>query len=135
MAVGVSYFWTPGGSANDSIIISPANTVNYIVHIIKADGCERYDTTTIAVNVLPPVNAGSDQSICIGSNALLSASGGNSYLWLGTGLTSSSISISPASTQSYVVMATDMNGCRNNDTLIITVNPLNKINIPPHQCG
>jgi len=68
----------------------------------------------LAVNPLPNISAGNDASICNGGTATLTASGGTNYLW-STTETTSSIDVSPVSTTTYYVTATDANGCTNTD--------------------
>lgn len=106
----------------------------YIVTLIVYNGIA-YDTlaNNISVYPLPSVNAGPDQTICMGSSTNLSAFGGTTYNWTpSTGLSSVNISnpiATPTATTNYTVTATDANGCFNNDMITITVNPLSIINL------
>jgi gliding motility-associated-like protein len=83
---------------------------------------------TVTVNALPAANAGSDDDICIGNSANLSASGGISYAWTPvTSLDNASIAnpiATPTGTTTYTVLVTDANGCKNTDDVTIVVNPL-----------
>jgi len=127
---GVSYSWTPGANTDSSIIVSPAVTTNYIVHIVQANGCQVSDTMLVNVNPLPVANAGNDVTICLGDSTILTASGGIAYSWLVHGSPNSSVIVSPLNTQDYVVQVTDMHGCQNRDTVTVFVNPL-----PPADAG
>ncbi|MBK7967216.1 MAG: gliding motility-associated C-terminal domain-containing protein [Bacteroidetes bacterium] len=83
---------------------------------------------SVTVNALPAADAGSDDDICIGNTANLSASGGISYAWTPVStLDNSSIAnpiATPTVTTTYTVLVTDANGCKNTDNVTIFVNPL-----------
>ncbi len=59
-----------------SITISPVGTQLFTVTVTQND-CEATDEVLVTVKPLPSANAGPDQSICAGQNAVLTASGGN----------------------------------------------------------
>lgn len=71
-------------------------------------------------------NAGTDKLICVGSSTLLIATGGASYLWSPTvGLSNVNISspiASPIITTTYVVIASNIYGFYDTDTVVVTVN-------------
>jgi gliding motility-associated-like protein len=102
---------------------------NYVVVVTDATGC----TVSMLVSITEPqplqvnVNNGAGQ-ICIGQGITLTSStaGGTpsyTYLWSNAG-TSSSITVSPTSTTTYTVAATDANGCSDTASTTVTVNPL-----------
>ena len=99
-----SYIWD-NGDTGASTIVSPSANQTYSV-TGTLNGCEATDE--IVVNVQPKitVDAGIDQTICIGNNAILTASGGLSYLWSDTSI-GKNIEVSPTSNQTYSVTATD----------------------------
>jgi gliding motility-associated-like protein len=75
-------------------------------------------------NHLPFVNAGRDTAICLGANTTLNVFGHptTSFVWnqsLGAG---ASHTVSPVTSTSYIVTATDTAGCVNKDTVNIGVN-------------
>lgn len=82
-------------------------------------------------------NAGADTSICNGSSTQLnsSAPGAVSYAWTPTtGLSDPTIAspiANPTVTTTYVVAITNINGCVDNDTIIVTVVPLPSPGITP----
>jgi len=76
----------------------------------------------VTVNLLPTVNAGADQSICIGDGITLSGSGAQSYTW-NNGVTNG-VSFVPGSTQTYTVTGTDANGCTNTDQVTVIIVPI-----------
>jgi len=55
---------------------------------------------------LPLTNAGTDKSICVGSSALLTATGGTTYKWDNSILTATN-TVNPQTTAKYVVTVTD----------------------------
>ena len=83
-------------------------------------GCSNTATRSITVLALPTGGAGADQTICLGSSASLTASGGTSYLW-STGATTASINVSPIVTTSYTVQITNAAGCSIVDTVVVNI--------------
>lgn len=72
---------------------------------------------TITVNPLPTVPPISDQTVCIGNQLVLAASGGATYTWTGPGIAPTSQnplvinSVSPANAGTYSVVAVSDSGC------------------------
>jgi hypothetical protein len=83
---------------------------------------------TITVHPLPVANAGPDRAYCAGGSATLNGSGGALFLWTpASGLSSATIAnpvANPTSTTQYVLRVTDLNGCQDTDTMVVTVRPL-----------
>lgn len=125
---GANYAWTPTSGLSDPTIFnpvaSPTTTTTYSVIVTDASGCVSSDTVTVAVNPLPVVNAGSDQSICPGGSAALNASGAAAYTWSpGATLNDSTIAnpiASPSVTTAYVVTGITAYGCTDADTVTVT---------------
>ena len=67
-------------------------------------------------------DAGKDQTICNGSSATLTASGGSVYKW-STGATTKSITVSPGATTTYSVTVSE-GSISDTDEVLVTVNPL-----------
>ena len=126
---GISYKWSPTIGLNNSNIANPvANpiaTTTYTVTVTNANGCVGTDEVIVSVNPKPTVNAGTDKMICVGENAMLSATGGISYSWSpSTGLSNTLVPnpiASPSQTTTYTVTATDSNGCTNSDEVTVIV--------------
>ncbi len=80
---------------------------------------------TVTINPLPKLTVTATPSdICIGGTSLLTVSGASTYAW-DNGLSSgSSKSVTPLATTKYSVTGTDINGCINNDSITVKVNPL-----------
>ncbi len=128
----LSYTWYPTESLNDNKIATPIATPNATTTYmaIAQTGSCLPDTNyeTVIVDPLPKVNAGSDQTIIIGSSTILQASGTNakSYVWTpSSGLscdTCSNPTVNIQQTTTYTVTAYSRQGCI--DSAKVTVNVL-----------
>ncbi|NVO03764.1 MAG: T9SS type A sorting domain-containing protein [Bacteroidetes bacterium] len=116
---GLTYLWNSGATTN-SIVVSPAATVNYTV-TGTSNGCSGSAISTVTVNSVPAVTVNSP-SICSGSSVILQATGANSYLW-SDGTTNNSITVSPAITTNYTVTGNPA-GCSGSAVSTVTVNPI-----------
>jgi gliding motility-associated-like protein len=104
-----SYTWSSGSNAS-SIVTSPVIATTYSVIGANA-GCTGTAFQTIGISPSPTVNiTSSTPSVCAGFNALLIASGLNTYTW-STGATGAVLSVNPLVPSTYSVAATDMAGC------------------------
>ena len=119
-----SYSWDNGVTNN--VAFNPLSTQTYTVTGVDANGCQGTDQVVVTVNTLPTVNAGSDQTICLGASVVLSGSGAQTYSW-NNGVTNG-VSFTPSSTQTYTVTGTAANGCTNTDQVTVTVNPSTSVN-------
>ena len=127
---GTAYSWS-NAATTASTNISPAVSTSYSVTVSNANNCTAAATRLVTVNPLPTASVTPvASSICPGGSALLTASGGISYLW-NNAATTASITVSPAATASYSVSVTDANGCTASATGNVTVNPLPIASISP----
>lgn len=131
---GYSYNWDNGGNTQN-INVTPSGSQTYCVVATDANGCSS-PTSCVNINLSPALSliALSDQAICDGDNAQITAvgSGGNggpyTYTWdqgIGTG---QSQSVSPSFTTTYNVSVSD--GCTSPDataSVTITVNSIPNI--------
>ena len=118
-----SYVWDNG--VVDGVSFTPTvGTTNYTVTGTDGNGCVNTDQVAVTVNALPTVDAGVDQSVCIGSSVTLSGSGATSYLWDNGVIDGVSFTASTLGTTIYTVTGTDGNGCVNTDQVAIIVNAL-----------
>lgn len=122
---GNDYFWNENLNPVASNLATPSISTEYIVIGIDIHGCESSDTLTINVNPAPNVVLQSNNSaICIGETTSLNASGADSYAW-NQGLNNDATqNVNPILTTSYIVIGTDLQGCKNSDTLKMVVNAL-----------
>ncbi|AEE53636.1 T9SS type A sorting domain-containing protein [Haliscomenobacter hydrossis] len=116
---GSSFKWSNNATSSE-ILVSPVSTQSFAVTVTQ-DGCEATDQVNVTVKPKPIANAGLDQSICVGSSAILRASGGSSFKW-SNNATTSEITVSPVSTQSFSVTVTQ-DGCEATDQVNISVKP------------
>jgi gliding motility-associated-like protein len=131
---GFNYFWD-NGTNTQNINVSPTSSMNYCVYAVDANGCQTNQVCElITLNPALSVIALSDQSICIGSSADISAlaSGGNggpyTYTWnQGVGV-GQMHNVSPNFTTTYTVTATDNCGTpAATASVVVTVNTLPNI--------
>ncbi|MCX6307183.1 MAG: T9SS type A sorting domain-containing protein [Bacteroidetes bacterium] len=112
--------------------VSPTVTTVYTVEeTYTATGCTNSNSVTVTVNPLPEAAAGSDRDICLNGSTTLGASAvtGSTYSWTSApaGFTSALAepTVSPTVTTTYTVVETfTATGCANNNSVVVTVNPL-----------
>ncbi len=150
LCVGESYTFAPIGLANRyewnlpngnpapylSSNSSPNPTVTrsnipeaitYYAIGINFNGCR--DTDTVVVTTYPGVTltVSNDTTICAGVTIPLSASGAAAYRWTPTTWVTrpntANPTVAPLVTTTYKVIATDVNGCRDSDSVVVTVLP------------
>lgn len=123
-----SYSWS-NGQTTQSINVTQAG--NYSVAITDNFSCPATSQpVSVTVNPLPIADAGNNQSICNGSNAVIGTAQiqGNTYSWSPTtDLNNSQIATptaNPTTTTSYTVTVTNSFGCTSTDQTTVTVNSL-----------
>ncbi len=121
---GNQYQWSPVSGNSSSITFTPQSSVTCYVTVTDTNNCVAHDSVRVNVLPLPVADAGSNQTICQGSNVSLQASGGVSYVWSPGSQTTASITVSPAISTWYFVTVTGANGCTATDSVLVTVNPL-----------
>ncbi|MFN8715328.1 MAG: T9SS type A sorting domain-containing protein [Bacteroidota bacterium] len=121
---GDTYLWSTGDTTS-TIIVAPVTTTTYTVIGYNNSLCSDTDFVTVTVNPLPVITASSSpQTICAGSTAQISATGGDIYSW-STGDTTATVAVTPTVTTSYTVTGTNtFTACNNIDTVTVIVNPL-----------
>jgi len=138
----VSYSWTPSTGLSSSsaspVTANPTSSTAYTITGTDANGCYNTGVCSVTVNPLPNVSV-NPATICSGASATLNALGANTYSWSpAAGLTAStgaSVSANPSSSSTYIVTGTDINGCANTDTALVTVNPLPVLNVDPQNAS
>lgn len=116
---GIAYLW---GDSTTNSFINISETGTYSVQVTDNNGCTAVASTTVIVNNAPEITITGDTNICIGSNTLLTATifGSGQFLW-STGESSSFISVSPTTTTTYNVVATNSNGCVSTERFTVNV--------------
>lgn len=107
-----------------TINVSPSASTVYDVTVTDANGCVSSDQINIFVSN-PQVDAGVNDTICYGNQAILTATGSNGYspysfTWTGIG-SGSSVQISPTITAWHSVTMTDAANCSVVDSVLIYV--------------
>lgn len=124
------------GNGSNTVTVNWNGSGNATVSVVETDslGCIG-DTVVLPVNVnaLPNASAGSDQSVCIGQGVYLHGNGGVSYSWSPGATLNNPGSQDPFATPTvlteYVVLVTDANGCKNTDSVLVSVNALPAITL------
>tara|TARA_R110002073_G_scaffold72537_1_gene177551 strand:- start:565089 stop:569420 length:4332 start_codon:yes stop_codon:yes gene_type:complete len=116
---GTSYEWNTG-ETSASISVSPTETGVYTVVIGDGNNTDTH-TIEVTVNESPSVDLGEDITICAGEEITLTATGVGDFLW-STGETTASIQVSPSSTITYTVTASNTCNSEAVDEIVITVN-------------
>jgi gliding motility-associated-like protein len=127
---GESYSWSTGDTTAEITTIAEGD---YNVTITDNNGCQASKDTSISVHVTPTAlisvtdNSGianNDGIICEGENAILIASGGESYSW-STGDTTAEITTGTAGI--YSVTVSNTFGCLKSVNRTITINLLPEV--------
>jgi hypothetical protein len=120
-----------GASLNLNSITPGQNNNRYRVIIVPAAPCgpQISDFSVLTVNELPEVTATAspNDSICTGSQLILSGEGATSYTW-NQGVNNNT-AFTPASSGTYTVTGTDANGCTATDIIEITLKPVPSVSI------
>lgn len=125
---------TVTASFDTLVDLSTVGSYNFeVICKYNGDTIASNDTLHFTVNTFgfPTTTVSSDTTICEGSPVTLTVSGNGSYLW-NTSDTTASISVTPTSSNNYIVTTTDSNNCSVSDTISVTVTPLPVIsfNVP-----
>ena len=126
--IGNTYQWQLNNininNANSSSYFASASGT-YRVLITNLYGCTTISNSiTVVVNPLPVISvSATPASICLGSASTLMANSCANSTWF-PGNFLGCPSVSPNNTTTYTVVVTDVNGCSNSATQVITVNPL-----------
>jgi PKD repeat protein len=118
-ATTISNTITITGSGNQTVTysVTPTSTAGSCLGTLQ--------TITVTVRALPTVTATSvpvSGAVCTGSQITLSGGGATTYTW--TGGVSNGTAFTPASSVTYTVTGTDVNGCINTATQVVTLNSL-----------
>ncbi|MFH2141769.1 MAG: PKD domain-containing protein [Bacteroidota bacterium] len=113
--------FTNANSATSSVTVSTYGTYIFTWTEDNGTSCVIGDGVQIIFYNTTPANAGADQTICSGTSATLTATGGGTYIW-STTETTASITVSPMVTTTYTVTVDDGSGCPASDDVTVTVN-------------
>lgn len=126
------YLWS-NGSSSSQINVSPINQQNYKVVVWDQDGCK--DSTEVEVypieNPIPDITSSTD-TLCLGRDVILEASGGDFYLW-DNGYSTQQIILSPKRSEIYnVQISNSSNGtdCIADTSIFVFVKDCNSLFMP-----
>ena len=142
---GSTYSWKSSNTGFTDLtsdpVITPTITSMYtLTEKDTATGCQNSNSVVIFVNPLPAAKAGVDTTVCAGTLVALgaAANNGNSYLWESspsgfTNLSSDPV-VKPTITTTYILSETiNSTGCRNADSVIVSVKPMPNVNAGSNQ--
>lgn len=128
------YRWSVGGPPGGaSITVAPATTTTYYVTVTNGGGPGACSATDSVVVVKPAPTVAitpATVTVCAGTSATLTASGGGTYAW-NTGSTIDSIVVTPTVTTTYTVTVTSANGCTATANRTVNVNPAPVVTVNP----
>lgn len=142
---GTKTVWLEGNGYNkpttlscdtcDITIAKPTATTVYYAAVTDEYGCVDTFRVNLEVKPLPTVNiTNHDTTIRYGGSVMLNAFGGTQYNWYPiTGLSNPNIVnpvAKPLITTVYTVIGLGMNGCRNTDSVKVTINYRSPLGIP-----
>ena len=129
MASGAdSYSWSTGSNLSSTTINVAGN---YTVTGTNTYQCTASVTKTVSMNTLPNITISGASSFCQGTSTTLTASGASTYAW-SNGSTTNETTVNYAGF--YMVTASDANGCRNTDSLLVTEIPAQTSSISATGC-
>lgn len=142
---GATYSWSPTTGLSSAIVSNPtANptiTTDYTVTVTSGVGCTSTDVVRVTVNPNPTVDAGADQTVCVGFSTPIGGSPtsptATSFSWTPattlSNATSSNPVATPLVTTTYTVVVTDVNGCTATDQVTVNVNQSPTVSAGPDQ--
>lgn len=122
-----TYTWTGGITDNTPFVANTSTT--YVVTGTDMNGCSNTATVALNVKALPVVSISGGTAVCMGSAISLTASGADSFAWIG-GPAQAELTDSPTTNTTYTVVGTDaVTTCTNSSTRMITVNALPTVTV------
>ena len=127
---GMTYEWDFGDGSGSSSkdprhLYAEPGIYEITLTASSNNNCSDVVTRKVEVYPIPKVSAGTDTTVSQGYSTRLQAEGGVSYSWFPLdGLSNSSINnplATPLTTTDYEVTVTDQYGCRNRDTVRVSV--------------
>lgn len=115
---GINLQWNNG--VQDGVPFLPVSNGTYVVTGMSNDGCYGTDTLILNYGNLPDLNAGPDQQICFGDEAILYGTGGIFMYW-NNGV-ADSIPFIPFTTTTYILTGASPEGCLSTDSVTVFVN-------------
>ena len=123
---GGTYLWSPAGTLSNAAIANPiaaplSGPVTYAV-IVSNGACADTDSVVVSVLPAPLVAMFGEDTICVGDNDTLAASGGGTYSWFNGAPTAQTV-VSPAVGNYYFSVTVSNGQCSTTDSFAVTVLP------------
>ncbi|NDE04558.1 MAG: T9SS C-terminal target domain-containing protein [Flavobacteriia bacterium] len=118
LATGANNLIWNGSIANDTTFV-PTMSGTYTVNGTDSLGCTGSDTLQVFYGTLPDLNAGPDQSVCVGQEVTLTGTGGIFMYWDQN--VADGVPFVPQTSGSYVLSGASPEGCLGTDTVFVTV--------------
>ena len=116
-----SYLWSNASTTNSTSISTTASAC-YSVVGYSNNGCSSIATKCFTLMQTPGLSISGNNSICVGSSASFTASGGTTYTW-STGANTNTTSLIPTGNTFVSVSASHfINNCTSTSTLAVQVN-------------
>ena len=120
-----TYSWTSGTipAFGSVVVVNPISTSQYTVTGTDVNGCESVYVSTVTVNAQLVIDAGLEDTVCVGDNVILNATGsfGTTYTWNPGALIGAAQNFSATATTTFTVSGIDGNGCLGLDSVLINV--------------
>jgi gliding motility-associated-like protein len=119
-----TYTWSAnaGSATASAVAVSPVTSDTYIVTGTDGNSCVNTATVTVDVTPSPTLTSSvTTPTICAGQTDTLIVSGAVTYTWMPGGTTTSTVSVTPPLTTTYVVTGDAGGGCTATQTVIVTV--------------
>lgn len=125
---GTSIFNWNTGATTSAIAVSPGTTTTYSVFAYN-NSCTSVASHEVYVKPMPQASFTGNDSICAGQSTVIdvTALAGSTYSW-SNGATTSSITVSPASTEIFTVTVSN-NSCSEIKTIQVNVTPMPGVTI------
>jgi hypothetical protein len=129
-----TYSWNAVPTASFSSLTTSITAVNmpgeYVVNVTNPNnGCVTQGLVFVEYNTPTITASSSSNTICINSNATLTASGASTYTWNPGNLSGNNIVVTPTITTTYTLAGTSQTtGCSGNTTFLQIVSPCASIN-------
>ncbi len=126
-----SFVWSPSLTTKrekNIVLLFPSQETIYNVSIFTNKKCSDNFNLKLGINPEPATEAGTNHSICQGQKYQMTASGSQFYQWRSDStLSNPNISnpiCNPLVSTKYFLTGTNIFGCKKEDSVTITVNPL-----------
>ncbi len=96
----------------------------YTLTVTDQNGCTENVSVVINSLTVPVVSTLPDTTICEGTSLTMTATGADNYSWNNAAGLGATVTVSPTSNTTYIVIGTSNNGCSSTDTVDVTIDPL-----------